>query len=89
MRAIALTQKQAESKVAAFFKKHADDSDTITANQLAELLNRSAKVVRAHMRQVAVRDQSQEKHNRYAIDREIATQELLHFDSAKRMTRSS
>lgn len=79
----------ASERVARFFKKHADDAQTITASELADLCDRDAKVVRAYLRAIKSRDQSQFKNARYAIDSELATKVVDHFDAAKRMTRSS
>lgn len=78
-------QQTAEQRVAAFFKENATD-DSISASQLADICERDAKTVRAHLRRIKSRDQSKYKNAQYRISQELATSVVEHFDNAKRMT---
>lgn len=74
------TQKELTTSeiVEAYFDEKASD-EIITASELAELVNRDAKTVRARLRKLAVRDQSQFKNATWRITETIAESELEHY----------
>jgi len=83
------TSKQA---LAVYSKRLASafaDAEVIAASQLAEIVERDAKTVRAYMRRVALRDQSSEKHNRWGVTQSQATTVAEHFAEAKRTVTAS
>ncbi len=66
----------AQASVAAFFKEHANADNEITAGELAELVERDSKTVRAHLRKIAARDQKELKGARWRITKTVAQTEL-------------
>lgn len=62
--------------------------DTISAQELADICERDAKTVRAYLRKINSRDQSEYKNARYQIDIELASTVVDHFDKAKRVVNS-
>ena len=80
--------KQAElnERVVSYFETL--EADTITAQELADICERDAKTVRAHLRKINSRDQSEYKNARYQIDAELASTVVDHFDKAKRVVNS-
>jgi DNA-binding CsgD family transcriptional regulator len=62
------------------------DSETVSAQALADALERNAKTVRAYLRAIKSRDQSQFKNAQYAIDSKLASKVAEHFVSAKRVS---
>ena len=72
--------KVAPSPIDALFA----DRESISAAELAEFVNRDPKVVRGALRQMAARDQSTEKNNRWLITKEIATAAADHFAKSKK-----
>lgn len=82
-----MTIKQdAKAKVDEYFSENADSDSHITATQLSELVNRDAKTVRARLRKVAARDQSELKGARWRITKTIAQSELervMRLDSSE------
>lgn len=61
------------------------DADAITASELATIVERDAKVVRARLRAIQYRN-ADEKHNRHAVDQTTANAIAEHFASAKRVS---
>lgn len=67
------------------FDELADKDGFITASQLTQLINEFAerelidKSVRAHLRQIAARDQSKMKNAVWRIDYALAESEVKHF----------
>ncbi len=72
-------KKAASESVKAFFEQNADSDSRISATQLSELVNRDAKTVRARLRKMKVRDQSQFKNATWRITQAQATSELAHY----------
>jgi len=66
----------AQQHVAEFFKENSDKDNAITASQLADLVQRDAKTVRASLRKLQKRDQSTLKGARWRITKTIAQDEL-------------
>jgi len=54
-------------------------AEEITAGELAEIVGKDDKTVRAHMRKAAYRDQSTEKNNRWKITKEVALSVAEHY----------
>lgn len=69
-------KSEAQAKAKEFFETHADADKTISASQLAELVKRDAKTVRAHLRKIAARDQKELKGARWRITQTLAASEL-------------
>ena len=69
-------KQDAKQAVEAFFEENADADKHITASQLAELVQRDAKTVRARLRKIAARDQSEMKGARWRITKTVAQSEL-------------
>lgn len=84
-KAKATKEQTAEQRVEAFFKENAASDDCVTAQQIADFVERDAKTVRALMRQMKVRDQAQFKNAQYRINKELATILTTHYDKAKRV----
>lgn len=72
--------KQTAQQVANdYFKELASEDDKISASQLAQLVNRDAKTVRARLRKIAARDQEQFKNANWRITKTLAASELAHY----------
>lgn len=69
----------------AAFNDVADKDKTVSATELTDLINEfterdlSAKTVRAHLRKVQARDQSQMKNAIWRISKTLAEDEVKHF----------
>lgn len=67
------------------FNDIADKEETVSANELTELINEfaerdlSAKTVRAHLRKIAARNQKEMKNAIWRIDKKLAESEVKHF----------
>ena len=72
--------KQAATKLTdEFYAENADSDTRISATQLSDLVNRDAKTVRARLRKMKVRDQSQFKNATWRITKAQAISELVHY----------
>ncbi len=65
-------KQDATKAVSEFFADNADADKTISATQLSELVERDAKTVRAHLRKIAARDQSELHGARWRVTKTIA-----------------
>ncbi len=72
-------KQAAKESVTAFFAENADSDSRISATQLSDLVNRDAKTVRARLRKMKVRDQSQFKNATWRITQAQAASELAHY----------
>lgn len=80
--------KSSEQTVAERVAELFESSESITAQQLADFCERDAKTVRAYLRKINSRDQSQFKNAQYSINAELAQTVAEHFSTAKRMTQA-
>lgn len=62
-----------------FFETHQNADKTISASELAALVQRDAKTLRAYLRKIEYRDQSEFKGARYRIAKTDATSVKTHF----------
>ena len=74
-------KQAAKESVTAFFAENADSDSRITANQLSDLVNRDAKTVRARLRKMKVRDQSQFKNATWRITQTQAVDDLIYYSA--------
>lgn len=65
---------EAQDVVNTYFADNADADKMISATQLSDLVERDAKTVRAHLRKIAARDQSELHGARWRITKTVATQ---------------
>ena len=70
------TKQNAQQAVSDYFKENEDADHTISATQLSELVDRDPKTVRAQLRKIAARNQSELKGARWRITKTLATNEL-------------
>lgn len=61
------------------------DAETITASDLAGAVERSGKVVRARLREMAYRD-ADAKFSRHAVPFDVAAEIAEHYATAKRVS---
>jgi len=69
-------KQDAQATAKQYFADNADSDNHITATQLAELVERDARTVRASLRKKAARNQLEYKGSRWRITQAIAASEL-------------
>lgn len=72
-------KSQASEIVKQYFDENADADSTITASQLADLVQRDAKTVRARLRKLNARNQAELKGARWHITKTLAQSELENY----------
>lgn len=73
--------KASQHPAAQYIAENGDAEGTISATQLAELVQRDGKTVRARLRKIAARDQSELKGARWRISETLAVSEFDHYQA--------